>query len=56
MRRWTKEGLEHSLSADSKATMAAHNDNMRKKLLLARVFEIANKKATLSETTFHQAM
>ena len=56
MRRWTKEGLEHSLSTDSKATMAAHNDNMRKKLLLARVFEIANKEATLSETAFHQAM
>ncbi|XP_039841858.1 protein FAR-RED IMPAIRED RESPONSE 1-like [Panicum virgatum] len=56
MRRWTKEGLEHSLSVDSKATMAAHNDNMRKKLLLTIVFEIANKEATLSETTFHQAM
>jgi len=56
MRRWTMDGIEHSLSVDTKATMAAHNDNMRKKLLLTRVFEIANKEATLSETAFHQAM
>ncbi|RLM60915.1 hypothetical protein C2845_PM14G06200 [Panicum miliaceum] len=56
LQRWTKDSTERSLSAESKSSLIVHNDKMRKKMLLDKVFEIANREATLRETAFHQAM
>lgn len=56
LHRWTKDCVERSLSEESKLSLIVHNDKLRKKMLLDKVFEIANREATLSETAFHQAM
>ncbi|CAL5049009.1 unnamed protein product [Urochloa decumbens] len=56
LQRWTKWFDEGNNNTEYLTQLAIENDDMKKKALVSKAFELANKEATISNFTYQQAM